>query len=348
VFESEAGNLVQPAFPSGTPHIYLRARDTGVTRLLSTDFDGAPVRAWSRNPVISADGSVVAFESAAADLLRPTTGERMPAGVYAIRLADGRRTRVDDDGSGRTDGQGMTPAISADGRLVAFASKGRLADAGGRAAAARPAIPVAQVYLRDLEANVVTLVSRNRAGRFPDGASYDPAISGDGRFVAFVSEADDVDAGARRGRGQVYLHDRTTGSTVLVSRTSRGRPADGPSLRPALSSDGSVIAFQSIASNLDCSSRCGRDERDSNLLWDVFVHDRTTGRTRQATTGADWLAGGRAPSLDAAGRVLALASMHAIDDGDETYDEDLYVLPARPAVQVRGPDAKASPGAGIR
>lgn len=56
VFESEAGNLVRPAFPAGVPHIYLRARDTGETRLLTTDGDGAPARGSSRNPVISADG----------------------------------------------------------------------------------------------------------------------------------------------------------------------------------------------------------------------------------------------------------------------------------------------------
>jgi Tol biopolymer transport system component len=329
VFESEAGNLGSPACERGTPCIYLRDRHAGTTRLLTTDRAGAPAQGWSRNPVISADGAVVAFESNAAGLAGPSAGERLPPGVYAIRVADDRRTRVDVDPSGRTDGPGMTPAISADGRFVAFASKGRLLGASAHADGSRTPRQ-AQVYVRDLDSQTTTLVSRNRAGATPDGASYDPAISGDGRFIAFVSEAGNLRAGASGGRGQVYLLDRTTGDTVLVSRTARGRAADGPSLRPAISADGGVVAFQSIASDLDCSRRCGRDERDTNLLWDVFVHERATGRTRRATSGGRWLAGGRAPSLDAAGRVLALASAQAFEEADAAHDEDVFLLPARP------------------
>ena len=94
------------------------------------------------------------------------------------------------------------------------------------------------------------------AGGDSDGPSYHPAISGDGRYVAFVSEASNLTRDSSSRAAQIFVHDLVTGITELVSRTPNGRPANGASLRPALSHDGSRVAFQSLACNLICEGKC--------------------------------------------------------------------------------------------
>jgi Tol biopolymer transport system component len=135
------------------------------------------------------------------------------------------------------------------------------------------------------------------------GGSYHPAISGDGRYLAFVSEASNLTPDSRGGVPQVYVSDLETGVTDLISRTPAGRPANGASARPVLSRDGSMVAYQSVACDLLCQGECRTEGVDINLLWDVFLHDRTTRRTIRASSddGEEWLENSRAPSLDAAG-----------------------------------------------
>jgi len=127
------------------------------------------------------------------------------------------------------------------------------------------------------------------------------------------------------------VHDLVTGLTELVSRTPSGRPANGASLRPALSHDGSRVAFHSLACNLVCEGKCQGGQPDINLLWDVFVYDRSTRRTTQVSTdvGEEWMENSRAPSLDDSGHVLAFGSRHPINGRDEGRDEDLYVYRLR-------------------
>jgi hypothetical protein len=126
-------------------------------------------------------------------------------------------------------------------------------------------------------------------------------------------------------------YDLVTGITEVVSRTPSGRPANGPSLRPALSQDGATIAFQSLASNLVCEGTCQGGQADINLVWDVFVYDRFARRTARVSTdiGEEWMENSRAPSLDDAGQVLAFGSRHPINGRDEARDENLYVYRLR-------------------
>jgi Tol biopolymer transport system component len=191
---------------------------------------------------------------------------------------------------------------------------------------------VADVYLRDTATNTTTRVSRGHSGRDPDGPSYDPAMSGDGRHVAFVSEASNLTRDASKRAANVYVRDMVTGVTELVSRNPSGRQANGPSVHPAISHDGSTVAFQSLASDFLCEDRCQTGQRDINLVSDVFVHDRRTHRTIRASAdgGEEWMEGSRAPSLDETGRVIVFASRHPLNDHDEAHDEDLYVRLARP------------------
>src|SRR4029077_416302 len=190
------------------------------------------------------------------------------------------------------------------------------------------------------QTNTTRRITRSYAGGDPDGPSYHPAISGDGHFMAFVSEASNLTRDPPSGPPKTFIHDLVTGITEVVSRTPSGRPANGPSLRPALSDDGATIAFQSLASNLVCEGKCQGGQPDINLVWDVFVYDRLARRTARLSTdiGGEWMENSRAPSLDDAGRVLTFGSRHPINGRDEARDENLYVYRLRrPLVGARRP-----------
>jgi Tol biopolymer transport system component len=334
VFASGAGNLLDTPAPPDNFRVFLRDREKRVTRMLSTNANGDPANGISGNPAISADGTVVVFESTATDLIASHEIARPSVGIYLIRLATGQRTRLDLSSAGGVGaGQSMSPAISADGRFVVFASRADLTCRDAPACVPEPSDTngLADIYLRDTATNLTRRITRGHAGGDLDGPSYDPAISGDGRHVAFVSEATNVTRYSTSRTAQIYVHDLTTGINELISQAPSGRPANGRSLRPALSYDGARVAFQSLACNLVCEGRCQGGQPDINLVWDVFTYDRSTRRTTRVSTDSDeeWMENSRAPSLDDSGQVLAFGSRHPINGRDEAHDEDMYVFRLR-------------------
>ncbi len=170
-------------------------------------------------------------------------------GIYLVQIASGQRTRLDlTSAGGRGADQSMSPAISGDGRFVAFVSRADLMCTKAQACVTEPSDTndVADIYLRDTLTDITRRITRSYAGGDLDGPSYDPAISSDGRHVAFVSEAQNLTRASRSRAAHIYVHDLVTGITELVSRTPSGRPANGASLRPAISHDGGTVAFQSL------------------------------------------------------------------------------------------------------
>ena len=333
VFVSSAGNLADTPIPPGMPRVFLRDREVETTRLVTTSASGNPANGYSSNPAISADGTTIVFESAATDLVDEADAAGNTVGVYLIRRSSGERERLNVSSAGKPPaGQSVSPTVSADGRYVAFMSRADLT-------CVQPTCPreppdrngVADVYLRDTATNTTTRVSNSYSGRDPDGPSYGPAMSGDGRYVAFVSEASNLTPDADKHVASVYVRDVVTGVTELVSRNQSGRQANGPSLHPAVSHDGWTVAFQSLASDFLCKDRCQAGQRDTNLVWDVFVHDRRTRRTiRASADGAEeWMEESGAPSVDEAGRVIVFASRHPLNRHDEAHDADLYVRLAK-------------------
>jgi Tol biopolymer transport system component len=333
VFESAAGNLTNTQFPSGVSGVFLRDRQNGSTGLLTSSPGGQPANGPSHNPAISADGATIVFESSASDLVETGDTLRNSVGVYLIRLPSALPVRLDVPSTGdRQSGQSVSPAISADGRFVVFMSRTDLTCAHAPGCVTEPSDKngVADIYLRDTQTSITRRLTRSHAGGDPDGPSYQPAISGDGRYVAFVSEATNLTRDDTGHVAQVYVHDLVTGVTELVSRTPNGRPANGASLRPAISQDGGTVAFQSLASNLICEGKCREGSLDINLLWDMFVYERFRRRAiRVSHDDGEWMENSRAPSLDDTGRVLAFGSRHPINGRDRAHDEDLYVYQLR-------------------
>ena len=188
VFASASSNLLDTQVLPGVYRVFLRDREQGATRLLSPAANGGPEHGISENPAISADGTMVVFESTATDLAESGDTARSSAGIYLIRLTSGQRTRLDlTSAGGRPAGESMSPAISADGRFVAFASKGDLTCGEASTCVTEPSDKkgVAAIYLRDTHTNTTKRVTRSYAGGDPNGPSYQPTISGDWAIRGF-------------------------------------------------------------------------------------------------------------------------------------------------------------------
>ncbi len=282
----------------------------------------------SYSPDISDDGRMIAFSSTATNLVAGRDANGGLEDVYAMDLTSGAVTRISVDGNGVQSSLGFSfsPAVSADGQVVAFASSAPLNAAAARQAARGTHSNLRQVYVRDLADGSTTLIS-GAGENWPDGASVRPAISGDGRFVAFASDATNLVRDDRNRAADIFLHDRRTGATALVSRSAEGGPANGRSLAPAVSFDGRFVAFQSDASNLVCARHCPSSSGDINLLWDVFVWDRERKAIVRVSDDllGGWIEPSIGPSLDGQGDVVAFASRHPMDSSDRENDFDLFV-----------------------
>jgi len=266
----------------------------------------------SRFPSLSADGRYVAFEAEASNLVSGDTNDVVD--VLVRDRSTGRTERASvATGGQQADGDSFEPSLSADGHYVAFysyASNLVPSDTNG----------AFDVFVRDRTTGRTERASVATSGQQVDGARGRPSISADGRYVAFSSSAKNLVAGDTNGAGDVFVHDRRTGRTERVSVGSDGEQSNGESLLPSLSADGRYVAFYSVASNLVAG--------DTNGAGDVFVRDRSMGRTERASVGSDGrLAGsGRALSISANGRFVAFASeTAALAPGDQDRLADLFV-----------------------
>ena len=139
------------------------------------------------------------------------------------------------------------------------------------------------IFVRDLVNNTTTLVSVSTAGSKSNSYSYQPSISGDGRYVAFRSGATNLDPGDTDGISDIFVRDLVNNTTTLVSTSSSGVKSNSGSSDPSISDDGRYVAFSSYANNLA--------NGDTNSSVDIFVKDLQTGDT---TLVSNTLGGGQA------------------------------------------------------
>jgi Tol biopolymer transport system component len=314
--------------------IVLRDRVQNTTRRVSRGASGR-IPESSRAPAISEDGRIVVFTSGATVLVSGRDENGTMEDVYLSEVTTGlvRRISLDSHGVQRPDGASFAPSLSADGRYVAFTSNARLDGGEAQSSSGRP---IASVYVRDMQLGVTERVSVCAGGMPPDGSSSDPAISRDGRYVAFASEAANLVPGDRNRSADIFLRDLRTHSTVLISRSASGGAANGRSGNPVVSADGRFVAFQSQASDLVCARRCPAAVEDINLLSDVFLFDRVTGLMTRISAGpGGWAEESAAPQIDAAGDVIAFTSRHPIDAQDDRNDFDLFIRVRSPSALTR-------------
>jgi Tol biopolymer transport system component len=331
VFLSDAPNLVAGQVDDNlSDDVFLYDRATGTTTLVSHTAS-SPTTAGGRGsetPVISADGRFVAFASAARDLTLPAD----PGALRDVFLWDRLSGAVTLVSRSRTvgipgDGESLHPSISADGRYVAFASAAknlvsRVSDFN----------QLPDVFLYDRQTGRTSLVSRSAAsaGQTSDRSADFPAVSGDGRYVAYLSNSSNLVAGQSGGglyAHAVFVYDRVAGTTVLASHRAESRTAvDDECLPPQISAGGDVVAYLSYSAHLVAG------QMDDNDQPDLFLSVRSSGATtlvshaagapaRAASEGADGFA------LSADGAFVAFdARPSDLLPGDGGFGENVFLF----------------------
>ncbi len=324
-FQSGASNLVD-GDTNGWTDIFVYDRDTATTELLTAGGNGSSI-----GPSISADGRFVAFGSAASNLVAGDTNglpdifvydrttdtmERLNAvtgtgGLNPSISGDGRyvafRFKTNDLVVGDTNSSAdifvydrdtgtnelltpgannhsFEPEISANGRFVTFGSNASNLVVGDTNSSA-------DIFVYDRDLDTIELLTPGA-----DNNSFEPSISGDGRFVTFWSVASNLHGSDINGNTRdVFLYDRDTATTEVVSAGG-----DGDSSHSSISGDGRFVAFRSTATNLA--------SQDGNGLFDdTFIYDRDTGII-QNVSGSEDTPERDAPSMSADGRYVVFQS----------------------------------------
>ena len=288
-------------------------------------------------PAISADGRFVAFSSHASNLVSGDTNTcvgstTIPGScedVFVHDLATSTTTRVSVDSAGQqADGFSESPSLSANGRYVAFDSVATNLVPGDNNTCGGYSPSCRDVFVHDSVTGSTERVSVSTNGGEANAESFSPVISGDGRFVAFVSRASNLVAGDDNNTYDIFVHDRESGITERVSMDSAGNESNGSSTdEPAISADGRYVVFESYASNLVLG--------DTNVCYsipscsDVFIHDRVTGATARLSVDSAGVQADNAsgePAISPDGRFVGFSSSATnLVSGDSNGTQDVFI-----------------------
>jgi Tol biopolymer transport system component len=299
-FLSSATNIVTNAL-AGDYHLYLRDTVANVTKLLDADTNGTGSSVIPATiPRLSDNGVFVAFESLDASLIQNDRNrdydllvrDALGSSNELISARDSALGSVSPNNSSLWSGRG----VAGNGLRIAFASDAdNLIDNDTNG--------FRDVFVRDLLSGTNLLVSVATNGLPGDNLSYEPAVSIDGRFVAFTSSADNLAPGDSNKREDVFVRDLASNTTTLVSVKLNGTASGNQgSHAPTVSADGRYVVFQSSATDLAAGSFTGEN---------LFVRDLQLAVTYALTTGG---LDGSATTLD--GRFVAFNS---------TFSSSIYV-----------------------
>jgi Tol biopolymer transport system component len=292
------------AINSTSCNIYVWDAESGDAALVSADLDGNPqTNAISKAPAITPDGKYVTFISNATNLTHNIISNGFH--IYLRDIQPGLTTLIDPDtnGVGSTVADLAVPAVSADGRFVAFSlPDGSLAPGDNNR--------FEDVLVRDVAAAQTELISKRDPSAVPTTGNYwssmaQPAISDDSSRMVFASYAGDLISTDNNGSSDIFMHDLTTGANILVSVGVNGQQAlGGFSGSPVLSGDGRFVAFLSTATNLYTGQ--------VNRAVDVFVRDLDAGTnilvSASTTPNRGGLNDSSSPLISADGRYVAFLS----------------------------------------
>ncbi len=331
LFTSAAANLVPGQVDTNNDvDVFLYDRSTGGVRLVSHASSSLVAgNGASAVAVISWDGNWVAFESQANDLGSGLNDVNSGSDVYLYERATETISVVSHTASPITTGTGFSfaPSISADGRAVTFHSTAPNLGTGFT-----DTNSMDDVFVFDRGSGSITLASHTSVSTTAgNGASRNPVMSGDGRYLVFESSASNLGSGISDGnsRQDVFLFEVASGAITLVSHTaSLTTTANNHSYASALSFDAGRVLFESWASNV------GGGITDTNSAFDLFLFE---GSTRLITlvshTAASATTAGNGAShtadLSADGSYVAFQSSATnlaagMADTNSTFDAFLY------------------------
>ena len=310
-FESVSSNLVS-GDTNQKRDVFVHNRQTGETIRVSVASDGTQSNGDSGRYglSISVDGRYVTFKSYADNLV---SGGRCGVLVHDHQTAQTTCVSVDSNGTVRN---GAEPSISADGRYVVFEAPGDLLSGGYSSST--------DIYVRDLQTSQTVRASVASNGAVADRPSNYPAISPDGRYVAFISRASNLVSGDTNEVEDVFVHDLQTRQTTRVSIAHDGSQASALSgwrRSPAISDGGRYVAFMS-------SARLVSNDTDNQS--DVYIRDRQTNQTicvsvsnngAHVSTGSSYFI-----SMSGDGRRIAFTSTATnLVTGDTNDSADVFV-----------------------
>ena len=328
-FSSAARNLVR-GDTNGEVDVFVRDRRKRRTYRVSVSSRGRQGNGESSGVAISADGRYVAFTSDASNLVRNDTNRVRDAFVHDLVRRRTKRVSVSSsEGQGNRAVVDRSPAISSFGTVIAFDSEATNLVRGDDNRAT-------DIFVRDLSKGITRRVTRAPRRQEPDANSFNPALSGSGRYVAYSSWATNLVRGDTNELMDIFVYDRVLRTTTRVNLNNEGEPTDGnrdwddpgtygESGAPDISEDGRYVTYQSSALNLVPD--------DLNVSPDVFLHDRRTKLTTRvsvSSTGAEARGWSMLPRLSADGRWVTFLN-DAEDSG--LVEKDPYLLD----VFVHGP-----------
>jgi Tol biopolymer transport system component len=297
-FTSIAQDLLAPGVDSNlSMDVYLADRRAGTMQRVSLDLAGGDPDSDSWQPAVASHGRAVAFLSDATDLVPGDGNGTTDAFVRDLRAGVTQRVSVGPGGV-QADLSTTELALSGDGRLVAFASSATNLLGPGGDTNGQP-----DVFVHDRALLQTWRVSVSSAGAEADAESRAPAISLNGRYVAFESRATNLAGHEPPGQSDIFVHDLQRRLTERASNTPAGGLLDSHSHSPSLSADGRLVAFLTIASNAVPG--------DLNSADDIIVTDLRSGANVLASVAFDGAQGDDSsmePRLSPDGRYVSFTS----------------------------------------
>ena len=265
VFESYASNLVADD-TNAAKDIFVRDLLNDTIKLISVNSAGIQGNNDSTNPSISADGRYIAFESTANNFVDNDFG--FYSNVFVHDTVDGTTRLVSTNINGNP-GYAVEPSISADGRYVAFESTSNNLVSGDNNGNG-------DVFVTDLVNGTTEIASLGISGNQGNSYSQKPSISADGRYVAFVTDADNLVPGDVNDTYDIFVRDLVNDTTEIVSVNTDGNTLNTQmSFSPVISDNGRYVAFWSFSDNLT-------DDFNKNTR-NIFVRDLVTNTTELVT-----------------------------------------------------------------
>ena len=328
VFTSTATNLVASDANAATD-VFIRDRVAGTTELVSVSSASEQGNSDSSYPSINANGTVVAFESFANNLV--ANDNNNTSDIFVRNITGGTTERVSVSSTGvEGNYDSHSPSVNSDGTRVAFYSYAdNLVDNDTNI--------LGDVFVKYINTGLTVIASVSSAGVLGDGSSIKPAISGNGKYVAFQSSATNLVPGDANGLTDIFVRDIQSNTTDIVSLSSAGVQANLAAQNTTISSDGRFITFASMADNLVAG--------DTNAAFDVFVRDTfygTTERVSVSTGDGESNNGSDFPSISADGRFvtfMSYATNLVVDDTNDMVDIFLRDRALAPANTSLTPDA---------